>query len=38
MIALGVGTLILALVSTGRRAEATAARAAALFEQMGGGR
>jgi EmrB/QacA subfamily drug resistance transporter len=38
LIALGVGTLILALVSTGHTARATATRTAALFEQMDGER
>jgi EmrB/QacA subfamily drug resistance transporter len=34
VVALGLATLIVALVSTGRQARATAIRAAALFEQM----
>jgi MFS family permease len=38
VLGLGAGTLILALVSTGRRARATATRAGALFEHMDGER
>ena len=37
VLGLGAGMVVLALLSTGRRAMATAGRAAALFEEVDGG-